>query len=356
LSKSVLVKHKDASTMRIGLYAHTHGVSYRDEQNKYVKSIPATSMRLVDVAQRAERAGFHSMWFPDHVCMPLSSTSGHVVNESKTRAYEPRHEMLDPTVAMAAVAVSTERIRLGTSVLIAPYRGPLNDARQLATVDVLSNGRLWVGVGAGWLEEEFDALGVPFRERGGRTDEAIEIYKRAWCDDVVSFSGRHYRFANLSMDPKPVQKPRPPIVYGGVTAAGARRAARCCDGLYPLFLDPGADPFRYASLQDVVRRELDSQKRDPGSFFMIAATSMRVTDASDPVASRRKRPICTGTPEQVVEDFARFAAAGYSLVICALDCPSHAVDEICEQLDRAARDVLPVAVEVSSAGGWKAVV
>jgi probable F420-dependent oxidoreductase len=341
--------------MKIGLYAHTHGVSYRDAQNKFVKSIPATTTRPVEVARWAERAGFHSMWFPDHVCMPLSSTSGHVVNESRTRGYEPRHEMLDGAVVMGAVAAATSRLRLGTSVLIAPYRGPLNDARQLATIDVLSGGRLITGVGAGWLEEEFTALGIPFAERAGRTDECIEIYKRAWCDEIVSFTGRHYRFANLSMDPKPVQKPRPPIVYGGVTAGGARRAARLCDGLYPLFLDPGADPFRYAGLQDVVRRELESSQREPGSFFMLAATSMRITGSDDPAASSRPRPICTGTPEQVLEDLARFAAAGYSLVICAFDCPSHTVTELCEQIDRAGADVLPAAVHIAPRGEWKPV-
>jgi len=342
--------------MKIGLYAHTHGVSYRDAQNKFVKSIPATTTKPVEVAQWVERAGFHSMWFPDHVCMPLSSTSGHVVNESRTRGYEPRHEMLDGAVVMGAVAAATSRLRLGTSVLIAPYRGPLNDARQLATIDVLSGGRLIAGVGAGWMEEEFTALGVPFAERGARTDECIEIYKRAWCDEVVSFTGRHYRFANLSMDPKPVQKPRPPIVYGGVTAGGAKRAARSCDGLYPLFLDPGADPFRYAGLQDVVRRELEALRRDPGSFLMLAATSMRVTDAAAPaVPSSQRRPLCTGTPEQVLEDLERFAAAGYSLVICAFDCPSHTVTELCEQIDRAGREILPAAADIAPQGRWRPV-
>jgi alkanesulfonate monooxygenase SsuD/methylene tetrahydromethanopterin reductase-like flavin-dependent oxidoreductase (luciferase family) len=140
-----------------------------------------------------------------------------------------------------------------------------------------------------------------------------------------------------------------------VTAGGARRAARLCDGLYPLFLDPGADPFRYAGLQDVVRRELESSQREPGSFFMLAATSMRITGSDDPAASSRPRPICTGTPEQVLEDLARFAAAGYSLVICAFDCPSHTVTELCEQIDRAGADVLPAAVHIAPRGEWKPV-
>jgi len=163
----------------------------------------------------------------------------------------------------------------------------------------------------------------------------------------VSFSGHHYRFEDVSMDPKPAQKPRPPIVYGGVSGAGARRAARLCDGLFPLFLDPGSDPFRAAPLHDVVRRELDAQGRDPGDFLMLAGVSMRITDVSDPVARRKPRPVCTGTAEQVLEDLARFAVAGYSLVVALFDCPSHSVDELTEQIERAGRDVLPAATGIA---------
>jgi len=107
--------------------------------------------------------------------------------------------------------------------------------------------------------------------------------------------------------------------------------------------------------EDVVRRELEGLRRDPSSFLMLAATSMRITDAADPAVTRKPRPICTGTPEQVLADLARFAAAGYSLVICAFDCPSHTVTEICEQIDRAGQDVLPGAADVAPQGGWKPV-
>jgi len=339
--------------MQLGLYANTHGVFFRDEENLFGRSVPGEAMQPVEIAQLAEACRFHSMWFPDHVCMPLSSTSAHVANASRTRAYEPRHTMLDAAVVMGAVAGATRRIKLGTSVLIAPYRGPLNDARQFATVDVLSGGRLILGVGAGWLEEEFTALGLPYADRGERTVECIEIYKRAWTDEVVAHEGDHYRFADISMDPKPLQKPRPPIVYGSVVPAGARRAARHCDGLYPLFLDPGADPFRFAGLQEVVRKELAALGREASSFAMIAAASMRITDAGDPVAGRAARPICTGTPEQVLEDLARFAQAGYSLVVAAFDCPSGEVSELREQIARAGHEIVPAIGQFRSAGGWR---
>jgi probable F420-dependent oxidoreductase len=310
-------------------------------------------MHTVQMAQLAERLGFHSMWFPDHVCMPMQSASEHVANASGTRAYQSRHTMLDAAVTMGAVAVSTTRLKLGTSVLIAPYRNPLSDARQFATVDQLSNGRLLLGVGAGWMQEEFDAIGVSYADRGIRTDECIEIYKRAWTDEVVSFQGRFYQFHNISMDPKPVQQPRPPIIYGGVTVGGARRAMRTCDGFYPIFLDTYADPDRYIALRDVMRREADRLERDIMQFSLIGVVSARITSPSDPQAQAKPRRICTGTAEQILADLVRFANAGYSLVIFFFDCPSGTMAEQEEQMQRFGQEVIPEAAKLTPHGGWK---
>ncbi len=200
------------------------------------------------------------------------------------------------------------------------------------------------------MEEEFDALGLPYAERGAMTEECIEIYKRSWCDDVVSFAGQHYRFENLSMDPKPVQSPRPPILFGSVVPAGARRAGRLCDGFYPIFLDPGADPARFAGLQEIIRKELDQAGRDPATFSMIAVASMRVDDRPHEGADR---PICTGSREQVVEDLERFAAAGYSLVVMIYDCPSGTMSELRDQVARTGEEVVPAANAIAPQGGWK---
>lgn len=339
--------------MEIGMYASTHGVGLRDEQNFYGQSIPGTEMRPAEAAQRAERSGFHSMWFPDHVCMPRQSTSAHVANVSGRRAYQPDHNLLDAAVTMGAVAQATSRLKLGTTVLIAPYRGPLNDARQFATVDVLSNGRLILGVGAGWMKEEFDALGLPYEDRGAMTEECIEIYKRSWMDEVVEFQGKFYHFRDLSMDPKPVQKPRPLIIFGGVSKAGARRAARLCDGFYPIFLDPYADPARFAPLQDEIRREAAGIRRDLSEFRMLGIASARITDAAQAEARRTPRRICSGTGEQILEDLQRFADAGYSLIVCFFDCPSGSVNELLEQIDRFGQEVIPPAKKIKPRGEWK---
>ncbi len=335
--------------MELGIYSTSHGLGYRDGENFFAKSIPFDMMQPIEVAKKVEDADFHSMWFPDHVCMPVESSSGHVANASRTRAYESRHNMLDAAVLMGAVANATSTLKIGNTVLIAPYRGPLNDARQFATVDILSKGRLILGVGAGWLEEEFSALGLSYQNRGEMTNECIEIYKRSWTDDVVEFHGSFYDFSGISMDPKPIQKPRPPIIFGSVVPAGARRAARFCDGLYPLFLDPKADPFRFSNLQDIVRHELDTLERAHDSFSMIACASMRVQKES---FEGKERPICTGSPEQVLSDLERLAKAGYSHVVAFYDCPSGQISELLDQISITGNAIIPEAKKLVPDGGF----
>ena len=339
--------------MKFGLYSDTHGLHHRDEVNHLMHDLPPAQMRTIENAQRCEALGYDSLWFADHLFMPIESKSSHKANISGTRAYRPRHTMMDACVTMAAVAASTETLTLATSVLIAPYRPPLSDARQFATLDILSGGRLILGVGAGWMREEFDAVGRRFEDRGAITEECIEIYKRAWTDDVVEFHGDHYDFTNLSMDPKPLQKPRPPIVFGGVVPAGARRAARCCDGLYMTFLDVNATAGRYGYLQDEARRELERVGRDPAEFAMQATVSIRLIDAAHPDAQEPGRRLGVGSPEQVLADVAAVAANGYSHFVCFFECPGGSPDELRDQIERFAADVLPTARTLTPAGEWR---
>ena len=343
--------------MEIGLFMPTHGLGNRDEEDWFVQPTPVAELRPVAIGQRAEQLGFHSLWFGDHVTMPIAAEEpgggAWPIQRPRKREYPPRPTMLDGAVVMGAVAANTNRIKMGPAVLIAPYRGPLNDARQYATVDVLSGGRLILGVGAGWSRGEFAALGLDFEARGRMTEECIEIYKRAWTEPVVSFQGRHYRFDNLSMDPKPVQRPRPPIIYGGFTPAAARRAVRHCDGLFPIFLDPYSDPNRYDALQDDIRREAERLQRDLAGFWMIGAQSAYLTDPGHPLAARARRRTCAGTSEQVMADLAAFADAGYGLMILHPDCPSGSVAELEEQIERIGAEVIPHGRRLRAAGEWK---
>jgi probable F420-dependent oxidoreductase len=247
-----------------------------------------------------------------------------VANTSGKRAYPDRPNLLDGIATMGAVAAATTTIRFGPSVWIAPLRHPLSSAHQFATLDVLSQGRLDVGVGAGWERGEFEALGVSHADRGAITDECLEILKLAWTEDWIDYRGRWFEIHDVSLDPKPVQKPHPFLWYGGVTPAGARRAARHCDGLYPLFLDADADPARLARLGEEALREGERIGRDLSGFRLGGVVSCRVDEPA----------------ERLHEKIRRFADHGCSHMTLFFDCPSGTVAELHEQLERFAAEVL----------------
>jgi len=341
--------------MEIALYANTHGLAYRDDTDVFLANTPLEHMQPVRVAQWIEQAGFHSLWFPDHVCMPMTSSSFHTANASGKRAYQDHHNMMDAAVTMGAVAATTSRIKLAPSCLIAPYRNPLSDARQFMTVDQLSGGRVMLGVASGWMTEEYDAVGIDYAERNQRTKECIEIYRAAWRDEAVSYDGAHYRFDNISMDPKPAQSGGPLIAYGGNSPFGARRAIRLCDALYPLFLDSHAEPDRFAPLQDIIRREAEKIGRDVTQFSMFCASSAHIVDADHAASRANPRRICTGTAEQILSDLHRFAAAGYSMVVCMMECASNTLVELEEQIQRFGEEVIPEAKGIKPAGEWKVI-
>ena len=358
--------------MELAVTLNTHGVGTRDDSDWWHQPMAIEEMVPIQSAQLAERLGFHSVFMGDHVGLPEQSpdsvsplhvegqtnpavrqrgTSDADVGGSK-RHYPARPNILDGAVVMGAVATHTTTLKMGPSVLIAPYRHPLSDARQFATIDTLSQGRLIMGVGAGWMKEEFDALDRPFDSRLAQLEEAIQVYKSAWTDDLAMFHGQFYNFDRIAMDPKPVRKPHPPIIVGAVTKAGARLAARQANGIDPILMRPHDDPHGFDNLQDEIRREAERVDRDLSDFAMICHVSALVTDAGHPITQQDPRPILGGTAEQVIADLGRFADAGYSLVVIAPVCPSRTFEEYREQLERLGNDVIPAAKEIKPAGEW----
>jgi probable F420-dependent oxidoreductase len=335
--------------MDVGLTMSTHGLLRRDETDFFLQRLDPSEMRPLELARLAERLGYHSLWFSDHVCMGRDLSAKHTANESGTRAYPERPVMLDVVATMGALAAATERIRMAPSVLIAPYRHPLTVAHQFATVDVLSNGRLIMSAGSGWDPQEFAAVGGDYEHRGAVTEECIEIWKHAWTADWLDWHGRFYEIAEVSLEPKPVQKPHPPIVFGAVSETGARRAARTSDGLYPMFLDAHADPGRLDHLREAVLREAGRIGRDVSHFRFYAFASGLVTDPNGELARAEHRRTLTGTPEQVIADLERFAAHGYSHVTMHFDVRSGTIGELFEIVERFADDVLPGALELEPA-------
>lgn len=186
----------------------------------------------------AEELGYADVWLSDHLAVPTDAE------------YPPSAYIYEPLASMAWVAAFTERVRIGTTVLVLPMRNPLVVAKMLATIDQLSAGRVILGTAAGWLEAEFDALGVPFSERGPRTDEAIEILRRVWTDDHITaeFPVHGARFASMRVKPQPVA--HLPVWIGGHAKIALDRASRVGDGWHGAFLSPEQTAWRIERLRD----------------------------------------------------------------------------------------------------------
>jgi len=222
----------------------------------------AGAIRMVKIA---EAAGFDSVVTVDHVVFPHSYTSVYPYAPGGRLPGGPGGSLPDPLIWMAAMVSVTQKLRFMTGVIILPLRNPLVLAKQVATLDHMSGGRIELGVGVGWLKEEFEAVGVPFEKRGARTDEYIAVMRRLWAEDGVSFDGKFVSFHEVSSNPKPVRRVVP-IVIGGHSEAAARRAGRLGDGFFPSI---GAQ-VDTVPLFDVVRRSAESAGRDPTTVEIMA--------------------------------------------------------------------------------------
>ena len=218
---------------------------------------------MVELAIRAEALGFDSVWTHDHVF-----NVGHVFDRIGGKPY------YEPLTVLSHVAARTERVRLGTSVLVLPYHNPIRLAKTAATLDVLSGGRLTMGVGVGSIEKETTAMGAPFAERGAFTDEAIAVMRTLWSEDEPKFDGKYSRFAGMKFSPKPLQKPIP-VIIGGISRAAIRRAARLGDGWHPLGLSPEALGQSMATLRDEARACGRDATKIPVSIAMTLGASTR---------------------------------------------------------------------------------
>ena len=217
------------------------------------------------IARKAEEVGFDSLWTVEHVVVPAGYESEYPYNRSGKMAGGEDAAIPDPLVWLAYVAAVTQRIHLATGILILPQRSPLYTAKEVATLDVLSGGRVILGVGIGWLREEFEALRVPFEGRGRRTDEYVAALRTLWAEDNPTFSGEHVAFSDARMWPKPVRR-SVPIVVGGHADSSARRAGRIGDGYFPG--RAGADDLE--RLVGIARQSAEEAGRDPRALEITA--------------------------------------------------------------------------------------
>jgi probable F420-dependent oxidoreductase len=224
----------------------------------------ADPSRAVELVQAAEEAGFESAWTVEHVVIPRGYQSAYpYTSDGRLPGGEGNFLIPDPQIWMAYVAARTSRIRLATGILILPQHNPLICAKQVATLDHMSGGRVILGIGVGWLKEEFEALGVPFAERGARTEEYIEALRALWTMDLPRYEGRFVRFKDAYMRPKPANG-TVPIVIGGHSKAAARRAGRMADGFFPA---RGASDELIALVRDSAREA----GRDPRAVEITAS-------------------------------------------------------------------------------------
>jgi probable F420-dependent oxidoreductase len=211
--------------------------------NMNVCSNPDAAAR---VAQAAEAAGFESVWTGEHVVLPDPQVP--------PSPLPPHASLLDPAVALAFVAAHTKTVKLGTGIIILSQRNPLVLAKELASVDVVSGGRLIFGLGIGYLKPEFDALGIPFDHKGPRSMEYLEAMKAVWSQDNPAYQGRFVSFSGIQAKPQPVQKPHPPVVIGGHTAEAFRRAVQHANGWYGFALDVDATAKCLAGLKEAAQK------------------------------------------------------------------------------------------------------
>jgi probable F420-dependent oxidoreductase len=200
---------------------------------------PMTTVELLDaVGRESDARGISTLWVGEHVVLFDQYASRYPYAADGKIPAPSGSGLLDPMVTLSYLAACTKSVRLGTAMLLLPQRNPVYVAKEVSSLDWLSGGRVDLGIGVGWLKEEFEALGVPWHRRGVRTDEYIEVLRTLWCDDTSSFSGETYTLPPCEMFPKPIQRPHPPLHIGGETDAALRRAARTAQGWHTFNRSP----------------------------------------------------------------------------------------------------------------------
>jgi probable F420-dependent oxidoreductase len=288
---------------------------------------------LGEAARRAESLGFDSVWAADRIVTPWEIRTPYPYSAERRFIVPADRPFLEPLACLAYLAGQTRSIALGMSVLVLPYRSPLHWAKVATTIDHLSGGRLILGVGVGWMAEEFEALGVPFAERGGMADEQLEVVRRLWQEERPRHEGRFYRFPEVGFSPKPLQVPRIPIWVGGEGARARRRAALHGDAWFPYFvrITPGALAARF----DEVRRRAAEAGRDPEAIALACCLPVELTRDAVPQEEDRLH----GNAEQLTVALRRFRQAGVGHLALQFMVPHW--PERQEQIERFGREVRP---------------
>jgi probable F420-dependent oxidoreductase len=296
---------------------------------------------LVRLAEKADSLRYRSVFVTDHVVIPTSYRSVYPYSTTGKAGADWTQGYLEPLALMSFLAGATSRVSLGTSVLVIPYRNPVVTAKMLATLDVMSGGRVILGAGVGWLREEFEALhSPPFDERGRVTDDYLRLMRECWTSEPVEWNGTHYRMASVSAMPKPVQKDGIPIWTGGHTDVALRRAGELADGWHPIGHRPPASlyPAEYAEKVAIIHGWARKAGRNPTDITL----SLRVPLELQPKSAKPgggDRVAFRGTASEVIQDIRGYQAVGVTHFIFDLTPPD--VRGQLALMDRFAADVRP---------------
>ena len=288
----------------------------------------ASAEALIRVAKRAEELGYDSAWVLERILWPLAPREPYPAAPDG-KLPETYQSVLDPIETLTFVAAHTTNIQLGTSVLVLPYHSPIQLARRIASLDVLSGGRALVGVGAGWSHDEFEAAGTPFERRGARCDEFLQAMIEIWTNDPVKFDGQFYRIPESMVGPKPIQKPHPPIYVAGFGQYTFDRAAKFGDGWNP------AGIMSFEALEGMIKQFQQTAGRAGKQHMDVVLRSFTMVF---PQPAGKNRTPMTGSLEQVQEDTARLREIGVTHLIQSPPAigfdPRVSVDEMLELTEK----------------------
>src|SRR5215211_3812480 len=272
----------------------------------------ATRENVLYIAKQAEEEGLDSIWALERLLWPVKPQTpyGGIPNAPIPVEYQ---NVLDPLETLTYLAANTDRISLGTSIIDMLFHNPVVLGRRFTTLDILSGGRVIAGFGLGWSKDEYDVSGIPFKHRGTRADEYMQLLKRIWTDDVVEFKGQFYNVPSSKIGPKPVQKPHPPIIVGGYSPNTFSRIVNYADGWLPI---AGFGPLE--QLEQAInglREDASKANKNPSNIRVVVLSYPNVLDSSQGSSSSQQRLPMSGTIDQIGSDIDRIKAMGAEHVI-----------------------------------------